>query len=86
LAALLGIGSLMRGSAALRMFAGFLSMVVVGLFAYQLHELTNAFNTSFNDALDPGFYVAGIAAVVGFVSGFLPTTLASPRVDDEVPA
>jgi len=86
LAVLLGIGSLMRGGAPLRMFAGFLSIVVVGLFAYQLHELTDAFGTSFGDALDPGFYVAGIAAVVGFVSGFLPTTLATRRVDDDVPA
>jgi hypothetical protein len=84
LAVLLGIGSLMRGGAPLRMFAGFLSMVVVGLFAYQLHELTDAVGTSFSDALDPGFYVAGIAAIVGFVSGFLPTTLASRRVDDDV--
>jgi hypothetical protein len=84
LAALLGIGSLMRGGAALRLFAGFLSMVVVGLFAYQLHELTDAFGTSFGDALDPGFYVAGIAAIAGFVSGFLPTGAASRRVDDDV--
>jgi len=84
LAALLCIGSLMRGDAALRLFAGFLTMVVVGLFAYQLHELTDAFGTSFGDALDPGFYVAGIAAIAGFVSGFLPTALASRRVDDDV--
>jgi hypothetical protein len=84
LAALLGIGSVMRGGAPLRLFAGFLSMVVVGLFAYQLHELTDAVGTSFSDALDPGFYVAGIAAVAGFVSGFLPTAVASRRVDDAV--
>jgi hypothetical protein len=83
LAVLLGIGSFMRGGAPLRMFAGFLAMVVVGLFAYQLHELTDAVGARFGDALDPGFYVAGIAAVVGFVSGFLPTTLATRRTYDD---
>ena len=82
LAALLGIGSFIRGGAALRLFAGFLAMVVVGLFAYQLHELTDRLNVSFSDALDPGFYVAGIAAIAGFVSGFLPTTLAHHEVDN----
>jgi len=81
LAALLGIGSFMRGGSALRLFTGFLAMVVVGLFAYQLHDLTDRFNTSFSNALDPGFYVAGIAAIAGFVSGFLPTTLVHHDVD-----
>ena len=89
LAGLLGIGSFMRGGAALRLFAGFLAMVVVGLFAYQLHELTDLLHISFSNALDPGFYVAGIAAIAGFVSGFLPTTLVHHDVDqyhDEVVA
>lgn len=81
LAALLAIGSLMRGGAALRLFAGFLGMVVVGLFAYQLHELTDALRTSFSDSLDTGFYVAGVAAIASFVSGFLPTTVASRHVE-----
>jgi hypothetical protein len=81
LAALLGIGSFMRGGSALRLFAGFLAMVVVGLFAYQLHEVTDRLNISFSNALDPGFYVAGIAAIAGFVSGFLPTTLVHHDVD-----
>src|SRR5262249_38913887 len=71
LAVLLGVGSSMRGGAALRLFAGFLAMVVVGLFAYQLHRVTDRLNLSFGDTLDPGFYVAGIAAIAGFVSGFL---------------
>jgi hypothetical protein len=79
LAVLLGVGSFMRGGAALRLFAGFLAMVVVGLIAYQLHRVTDRLNVSFSSALDPGFSVAGIAAVVGFVSGFLPTTVATRR-------
>jgi hypothetical protein len=84
LAVLLGIGSFMRGGAALRLFAGFLAMVVVGLFAFQLHEVTDDLGVSFSNSLDPGFYVAGIAAIAGFVSGFLPTMVASRHVDDGV--
>jgi hypothetical protein len=81
LAVVLGIGSVMRGGSGLRVLAGLLTMVVVGVFAYQLHKVTNSLGTSFSDALDPGFYVAAIAGFVGFVSGFVPTTVASRRVD-----
>jgi len=81
LAVVLGVGSLMRGGAGLRVLAGLLTMVVVGVYAYQLHEVTDSLGGSFSDALDPGFYVAAIAGVVGFVSGFLPTTVATRRVD-----
>jgi hypothetical protein len=79
LAVLLALGSVIRGGAALRLVAGLGTLVVVGIFAYQLHRVTDALGTGFGDALDPGFYVAGIAAVVGFVSGFLPTIYASRR-------
>jgi len=80
LAALLAIGSLVPGGAALRLLAGIGTLVVVGLFAYQLHRVTDAFGADFGDALDPGFYVAGVGGLIGFVSGFLPTTYASRRV------
>jgi hypothetical protein len=82
LAVLLGVGSLLRGGAGLRILAGLLTMVVVGVFAYQLHEVTDDLGVSFGNALDPGFWVAAIAGVVGFVSGFLPTTVASRRVEE----
>jgi hypothetical protein len=82
LAVLLGVGSFLRRGAGLRLLAGLLTMVVVGVFAYQLHEITDDLGTSFGDAVDPGFYVAAIAGVVGFVSGFLPTMLASRRVEE----
>jgi hypothetical protein len=84
LAVLLGVGSLIRGGAGLRILAGLLTMIVVGLFAYQLHEVTDRLNVGFGDTLDTGFYVAAAAGIVGFISGFLPTTLASRRVDEEV--
>jgi hypothetical protein len=79
LAVILAIGSFIRGGTALRLLAGLGTMVVVGLFAYQLHRVTSAIGADFTDALDPGFYVAGIAGLLGFVSGFLPTTYASRR-------
>jgi hypothetical protein len=79
LAVLLGIGSLMRGGAGLRIVAGLLTLVVVGVYAYQLHELTDRLGVSFSDALEPGFYVAAVAGLGGLVSGFVPTTVASRR-------
>ncbi|HEU5308389.1 MAG TPA: hypothetical protein VFW97_13740 [Acidimicrobiia bacterium] len=79
LAVLLGIGSVVRWGRGLRLIGGLLTMAVVGVYAYQLHELTHALGASFRDALEPGFYVAAVSAVVGFVSGFLPTTLGTRR-------
>jgi len=79
LAAVLALGSFVPGGAALRLIAGLGTLVVVGLFAYQLHRVTHALGADFTDALDPGFYVAAIAGLLGFVSGFLPTTYASRR-------
>ena len=81
LAVLLGIGSVVRGGAALRLLAGLLTMVVVGVYAYQLHELTDTLGVSFGDAVESGFYVAAAAGIVGFVSGFLPTTVRSRRTE-----
>src|SRR6478735_3098083 len=81
LAVLLGIGSLMRGGAGLRVLAGLLTMVLVGVYAYQLHEVTDSLGVSFSDTLDVGFYVAAVAGVVGFVSGFVPTTVRSRRTE-----
>jgi hypothetical protein len=79
LAVLLAVGSFIPGGAALRLVAGVGTLVVVGLFAYQLHRVTDAIGADFVDALDPGFYVAAIGGVLGFVSGFLPTTFAARR-------
>ncbi len=82
LAVLLGVGSVLRGGAGLRILAGVLTLVVVGVFAYQLHEITDDLGVSFGDAVDTGFWVAAIAGAVGFVSGFLPTWLASRHVEE----
>ena len=84
LAVLLGVGSVLRGGAGLRILAGVLTLVVVGVFAYQLHEITDDLGVSFGDAVDPGFWVAAIAGAVGFVSGFLPTWLTSRHVEEVV--
>lgn len=81
LAVVLGIGSLVRGGAGLRILAGLLTLVVVGVYAYQLHEITDSLNVSFGDAIDTGFYVAAAAGIVGLVSGFLPTTVRSRHTE-----
>jgi hypothetical protein len=79
LAVLLGIGSFVRGGAGLRIVAGLLTLIVVGVFAYQLHEVTDRLGVSFSDALEPGFYVAAVAGLGGLVSGFVPTMVSSRR-------
>jgi hypothetical protein len=81
LAVVMGVGSLLRGGAGLRILAGLLTMVVVGVYAYQLHEITDQLGVSFGDAIDSGFYVAAVAGVIGFVSGFFPTTVRTRRVE-----
>lgn len=86
LAVVLALGSLVPGGAGLRILGGLLTMVVVGVYGYQLHEVTESLGVGFRDTLESGVYVAGAAGIVGFVSGFLPTTLRSRRtvraVDD----
>jgi hypothetical protein len=82
LAVVLGVGSVLRGGAGLRVIAGLLTLVVVGVYGYQLHELTDALGASFSDALDPGVYVAGVAGVIGLISGFVPTTVRGRRVEE----
>jgi hypothetical protein len=81
LAVLLGVGSLMRGGAGLRILAGLLTLVVVGVYAYQLHEVTDALGVGFTDTVETGFYVAAISGLVGLVSGLVPTRVPSRRVE-----
>jgi hypothetical protein len=81
LAVVLDVGSLVRGGSGLGVLTGLLTMIVVGVYAYQLHEVTDALGVNFSDTLDSGFYVAAIAGVVGFMSGFVPTTIVTRRVD-----
>jgi hypothetical protein len=56
-----------------RIVGGLLTLVVVGLFAYQLNRLVDDLGGSLSDALDTGFYLAAIGGLVAFVSGFLPS-------------
>ena len=81
LAVVLGLGSLLRAGAGLRVLAGLLTVVVVGVYAYQLHELADSVGASFGDVVDAGFYVAAAAGVLGLVSGFVPTSVRTRRVE-----
>ncbi len=74
LAILLAIGTLAPLGAGLRLFAGLATLIVVGLYAYQLHRALDAFpGSNLGDVLDTGFYFAVIGGFVALVSGFLPT-------------
>jgi hypothetical protein len=66
---------------------GLLMLVVAALFAFQLHEALDAFpGSNLSDQLDTGFYVAAIAGLVAFVSGFMPSGWTRRRTVDDVDA
>ncbi|MDQ1431350.1 MAG: hypothetical protein QOF40_1952 [Actinomycetota bacterium] len=85
LAIILVVGTLVPGGAGARLFGGLATLVVVGLFLYQLSRLTDDFGGNVGDALDTGFYLAAIGGLIAFVSGFMPSGWLRRRtVDREV--
>jgi uncharacterized YccA/Bax inhibitor family protein len=85
LAVILAVGTLLPRAAGARVLGGLLTLVVAGLFAFQLHEVLDAFpGSSLTDQLDSGFYVAAIGGFVGLVGGCLPSGWSRRRtVEDE---
>jgi len=80
LAVILAVGSVMPRASGARIIGALGALAVVVLFAVQLHYAIDRFNGgSVWDALDTGFYVAGIAGLVGLVSGFMPSGWARRR-------
>lgn len=80
LAAVMVIGTVMPMGAAARLLAGIGTLIVVGVFAYQLHRITDDLGLSFGDALDTGFYIAAIAGVLAVVSGLMASRRRTRRV------
>jgi len=79
LAIVLVVGTVVPMGAGVRLFGAICTLVVVGLFAYQLHR---ALDAKLGDVLDTGFYFAAIGGVIAFVSGFLPSGWAARRTVD----
>ena len=74
LAVVLAVGSLMPRASGARIVAGLGVLVVVVLFTVQLNYVMDRLPAgSVWDQLDTGFYVAAIAGLVAFVSGFMPS-------------
>lgn len=74
MAILLGVGTALPRASAARLVGALGTIVVVTLFAIQLDDQIDALpGAHLGDLLDTGFYVAAISAVVGLVSGFLPS-------------
>jgi hypothetical protein len=74
MAVLLGVGTVMPRARAARIVGGLGAIAVVVLFAIQLNQVLDKVpGSDLGDALDPGFYVAAVAGLVGLVSGFLPS-------------
>jgi hypothetical protein len=80
MAILLGVGTAMPRASAARIVGALGTIVVVVLFVIQLNsQLDQIPGANVGDVLDTGFYVAAIAALVGLVSGFLPSGWAQRR-------
>ena len=75
LAVVLVIGAFVPMGAGLRLFGAIGTLMVVGVFAYQLHRVSG----HLGDALDTGYYVAAIGGVLAFMSGLLPSGWRSRR-------
>lgn len=83
LAIVLLVGTVVPMGAGVRLFGAIGTLVVVGLFTYQLHRALDAFpGAKLGDVLDTGFYFAAIGGVIAFVSGFLPSGWAARRTVD----
>ena len=80
MALLLAVGTVMPRASAARIVGALGTIVVVVLFVIQLNSQLDATpGANVGDVLDTGFYIAAIAGLVGFVSGFLPSGWAQRR-------
>ena len=67
---ILVVGALSPLGRGLRGFGGFATLVVSGLFAYQLNGLLAHSGTNLGDVLSTGFYLAAVGGLFSFSSSF----------------
>lgn len=80
MAFLLGIGTAMPQASAARIIGAAGTNIVVALVGFQLNQALDKFpGANLGDVLDTGLYVAAISALVGLVSGFMPSGWAQRR-------
>jgi hypothetical protein len=73
LAVVLVIGAFVPMGAGIRLFGALSTLIVTGVFAYQLHRTVDPLGGDLGDVLDTGFYLAAIGGLVAFVSGLMPS-------------
>ena len=73
LAVVLAIGAFVPMGAGVRLFGALGTLVITGVFAYQLHRTVDALGGDLGDVLDTGFYLAAIGGLVALVSGLMPS-------------
>jgi hypothetical protein len=69
------VGALSPLGRGLRAFGGLATLVVVGVFAYQLSELVGLFHngTNVGDVLSTGWYLAAVGGFFSLASAFAPS-------------
>jgi hypothetical protein len=88
---ILGIGAFVPFGAGLRFFGAIGVLVVAIVFAIQLDSALGDVGGDLGDALDTGFYLAVISAIIGVASALVPSGASTRRdvvetdvVDDRV--
>jgi hypothetical protein len=79
LAVVLVIGAFVPLGAGVRLFGALGTLIVTGVFAYQLHRTVDVLGGDLADVLDTGFYVAAIGGLVAFVSSLMPSAWRTTR-------
>jgi hypothetical protein len=86
LAVVIVIGTLLPRASGARVLGGLGTLIVVGVFAYQLDRTVNASGGNLGDVIDTGFYFAAIGGLLAFLSGFFPSGWSRRRTVDREPA
>jgi hypothetical protein len=59
--------------AGVRLFGALGTLIVTGVFTYQLHRTVDAVGGDLGDVVDAGVYLAAIGGLVALVSGLIPS-------------
>lgn len=81
IAVVIAIGVLVPGAGLLRALGGLAALAVCGLFAWELHHVTDRFAQSLGDALDTGWYFCAIGGLLALISAAFPSGWAGRSVE-----
>lgn len=75
IAVIVALGAFVPFGGLMRFIGGLGMLLVVGAFAYQLHQS----GLNLGDVLDTGFYIGAVGGFLAFLSGCLPSSMVARR-------